>query len=159
MTNQYPENFKEEFERAEYYKSLPLEEAVRQLRAKGAMLKMACRILEIDYDKTWRKLNSGKKQSATRLGELGLDRRRKLSAEQICQIKSMFESGSTKKSIAKQFNISLPTVRYYVDDEYKDKTKKALRESARKRGYSYDSKYFLQTKHLKLEKIKENQNK
>jgi transposase len=59
----------------------------------------------------------------------------KLSDPEIKEIKALYKDGNTMTSIAKMYQISRVTVKYWVDEEYKSKDKqKAIARMTSKRS-------------------------
>ena len=66
-----------------------------------------------------------------RLRDYNLDRRFKLSVNDIAEIRQMRKEGNTYEVIATHFKISHATVGYYVNDEFREKQKA---KNAKKKG-------------------------
>lgn len=77
---------------------------------------------------TVRFIISGKKQKRIALADIGQDRRRKLTPEDIEEIKEYFKKGERIHTIKKMFNVSDTCIRYHVFPEYKEYVNKHSRE-------------------------------
>jgi uncharacterized protein YjcR len=73
---------------------------------------------------------------------------RKISPEQVEEIKKLFKEGVKLIDIAERFNVSQPTISYWIDDDYREKLKldssnrfKSLSPEEKKINYSKKKDY------------------
>lgn len=65
------------------------------------------------------------------------DRKRRVSMKTVAEINRLQMCGCSNSKIAKKLNLNYSTVRYYTDDEYKNKVNH--RKGAHSHGYLSDS--------------------